>query len=382
MNSPIPRDRSKFSAVLRKASIVLMTVTVAGCGGGGDSNDGIKAYPVQIISGTAATGAPIANAPITFKCPGEATNSIYTYYEYTDASGAFTKRVDAALAPCIVSIDYIDANGSSQTLSSYAKELSDNTVANITPLTNAVLSSMMSTPLSTYTVTTTIGNTFEDLKTAFVQNKDQTVWAILKKNLITAGINTNAITGHPVSDVFSADALHIGQGYDKLLDDLKLKNLETPQLYQLAGGVNRFESVPNTNDTEVHDKLTGLIWQRCVVGKIWNGATCSGTQTLWYWVNLPQLLSNTPASTGMDAKPWRLPTLSELATLHDGSASRSPYIVDKTWFPATPANWTWTSTPPIAQGPTLQAKIVGFQRATIGNFIGETTDQLIVRLVR
>lgn len=374
------RDRTLW-AYVRLPIYLLIAIMLEACGSG-DSNDGRKIYPQQTISGTAATGAPVANGQLTFKCAGEATNTILTYYEVTDENGAYSKRVDAAFAPCVISIDFTDNIGDSHTLSSYAKNLSSNTIANITPLTDAVLSSMMSTPLSTHTLTLGGKNRLNTLKTALEEGKEQTVWQVLKNNLNIKGLDTSVIKEHPVSDIFSADAAHIGQGYDKLLDDLEINNLEAPQLYQLAGGGDRFESVAQTNDTEVHDKLTGLIWQRCVVGKVWNGSTCAGTQTLMYWVDLPQLLSSTPVSSAPDAKAWRLPTLRELASLHDSYATRSPYIVDKAWFPATPAYWTWTVTPPVTQGPTVQAKIIGFQRSTIGSFAGENTDQLVVRLVR
>lgn len=374
------RDRTIW-AYVRFPICLLVAVMLEACGSG-DSNDGRKIYPQQTISGTAATGAPVANGQLTLKCAGEATNTILTYYEVTDENGAYSKSIDAAFAPCVISIDFTDNSGDSQTLSSYAKNLSSNTIANITPLTDAVLSSMMSTPLSTHTLTLGGKNRLNTLKTALEEGKEQTVWQVLKNNLNIKGLDTSVIEEHPVSDIFSADATHIGQGYDKLLDDLKIRNLEAPQLYQLAGGGDRFESIAQTNDTEVHDKLTGLIWQRCVVGKFWNGSTCAGTQTLMYWVDLPQLLSSTPVSPAPDAKAWRLPTLRELASLHDSYATRSPYIVDKAWFPATPAYWTWTVTPPVTQGPTVQAKIIGFQRSTIGSFAGENTDQLVVRLVR
>jgi hypothetical protein len=363
-------------ANIRLALFTLLATSVTGCGGG-NSNDGLKSYPALSINGTAATGSPIANTPLSMKCAGATENTIYTYFDTTDANGAYSKRVDAAFAPCIISIDYTDNNGEKHTLSSYAKELETNTVANLTPLTNAVLSAMLNTPLSTYNVTT-----FDNLKSALAQGKDQTTWSRLKSNLTTRGIDTSAIQGHPVSHSFSADAVHIGTGHDKLLDDLTVANLEAPQLYQLAGGVNRFESVDQTNNAEVHDKLTDLIWQRCVVGKVWNGTTCTGTHSLLFWSDLPQLLLNTPQSPAANAKPWRLPTFSELSSLHDSTATQSPYIADQTWFPATAAYYTWTTTPPITPGPTLKARVINFQISTLRIYVGETTDNLVVRLVR
>jgi len=366
--------------MLNYVTTLLVTSALIGCGGGND-NDGIKSYAALTISGTVATVAPIANAPLTFKCQSETGTRIYTYFDTTDVNGAYSKRVDAASAPCVISVEYTDNNGTSQTLSSYAKQLSTSTVANITPLTHAVLSSMMGATISTYTVSSD-NDVLNKLKTTLEQNNDQTVWNLLNQNLIARGLDTSAITDHPVSDYFNADSGHLGQGYDKLLDDLILNNLEAAQLYQLAGGINRFQAVASTNDAEVIDIVTGLVWQRCVVGKVWNGTTCSGTETRLYWSEMPQTLTNMPLSTAADAKPWRLPTYSELATLHDGSATTAPYVADKTWFPATTPYWTWSSTAPLTPGSFAVARIIGFQRRSIGTFAGETTDQLVVRLVR
>lgn len=350
------------------------------CGGGGDGGE-IKSYPSLTINGTAATGAPIANAPLILNCAGEVSGTYYTYFDNTDADGAYSKRVDAALAPCIISVTFTDSDGTTQTLSTFAKELTNQTTANITPLTNAMLSATMGTPTSVYSMTTG-STTLSKLATATSQGLDRVAWDTLNSNLRKRGLNTSAIQISPISDYFSADAAHLSQGYDKLLDDLKTINLSSSQLYQYAGGVNQFEAVALTNDSEVHDKLTGLIWKRCVEGKVWDGTTCSGTQALYYWSELPQLIANMPRSSAIDAKPWRLPTYKELATLHDGSASARPYVIDKKWFPATASNWTWTSTPPTTTGPTLMAKVIGFQKNVIGNYVGESTDQLVTRLVR
>lgn len=368
------------SRTLKCIHALLVTCALAGCGGG-NSNDGVKSYPVLTISGTAATGSPIANAPLTFKCLNETGTLLYTYFDTTDVNGAYTKRVDAASAPCVISVEFTDENGTNQMLSSYAKQLSANTVANLTPLTSAVLSSMLGSATSTYTVTSE-NDTLSKLKTAFEENKDKTSWDLLNQNIVSRGIDTSAITGHPVSDYFSADSAHLGVGYDKLLDDLIQINLDVPQLYLLAGGIHRFQAVANTQDAEVLDSLTGLIWQRCVVGKSWNGTTCSDTETRLYWSEIPQTLASMPISTANDAKPWRLPTYSELATLHDGSTTTAPYIVDKTWFPATTSYWTWSSTAPLTPGSLALARIIGFQRRALGTFAGETTDKLVMRLVR
>lgn len=371
---------STHAALTQARLCLLLTVlSVTSCGGG--SNDGFKSYPQLTISGTAAIGAPIANASLTFKCVGSATTPIYTYYDTTDAHGAYSKRVDAAVAPCVITVQYTDRSNTLQTMSSYAKTLSSNTVANVTPLSNTMLSVMMGATTSTYSVSSST-NVLSNLQTALEQNKDQTAWNTLKAQLTSRGIDTSAIANHPVTDAFSADPSNIHLGHDKLLDDLASNNLLGPQLYQLAGGPVRFESVAQTNESEVLDQFTGLVWQRCVVGMVWDGTTCTGTYTPSYWDDFAQIIASQPPSAAAGANSWRVPTYNELVTLHDGAAANPPYIVDQTWFPATPATWTWTSSPPNDTRPQIRAPVIGFHKTQAVGYLGSNTNRLVVRLVR
>ena len=101
---------------------------------------------------------------------------------------------------------------------------------------------------------------------------------------------------------------------------------------------------PLGNGSMVRDEGTGLVWQRCVVGHSWDGATCSGS---------PQSLTHTAAisacqtlSTNIGGQ-WRLPTFRELSTfyVYDGSSPAA----DVSAFPGLPAvTGLWSST--IYQG--------------------------------
>ena len=70
---------------------------------------------------------------------------------------------------------------------------------------------------------------------------------------------------------------------------------------------SRYEAA-NASGTEVKDKETGLVWQRCVYGLKWDGAACSGIAIAQDW--------KTANKFALDAK-WRLPTQAELEGLSE-----------------------------------------------------------------
>ena len=97
---------------------------------------------------------------------------------------------------------------------------------------------------------------------------------------------------------------------------------------------------PSTPDTrfsvsgdEVTDLQTGLIWQRCSVGKSWDGTTCSGRATTHNWSE----------ALAMAADDWRLPNIKELMSIVE-EACVEP-AVNLTVFPATVSSWHWSSSP-------------------------------------
>ena len=115
---------------------------------------------------------------------------------------------------------------------------------------------------------------------------------------------------------------------------------------------NTDKFVDNKNGT-ITFKVTGLTWMRCSVGQIWTGETCSGEAMEMTW-DVAMKLSNSYA--GYDA--WRLPTKEELMTLMfcsdgkyktDGSCTNYKSIsqptINSVFFPNTPSNLYWSSSP-------------------------------------
>lgn len=92
-------------------------------------------------------------------------------------------------------------------------------------------------------------------------------------------------------------------------------------------------------DGTVQDKATGLIWKRCSEGQ--SGADCKqGAAVTYSWMDAIALAA---ASDFAGSKEWRLPTITELATLLEYRCTMP--AINLTVFPVTPATNYWSSTP-------------------------------------
>ncbi|HEY9051951.1 MAG TPA: DUF1566 domain-containing protein [Gammaproteobacteria bacterium] len=96
-------------------------------------------------------------------------------------------------------------------------------------------------------------------------------------------------------------------------------------------------SFTDNGDGTVIDNVTGLVWQKCSLGK--SGSDCSGgsiSSNTWSAAKV-QCANLNLAGTG-----WRLPTVFELTQLVN--YGRSYATIDQTVFPGTGASSYWTST--------------------------------------
>lgn len=119
----------------------------------------------------------------------------------------------------------------------------------------------------------------------------------------------------------------------------------------------------NKKGNLIFDKATGLVWQRCSLGQVWDGKTCSGGAEKFNFVETQKL-----ANDG-----WRVPTVRELISLvycSNGPAQMSrdpkdggPLIsngcvkghskptINTIAFPGTPSKLFWSSsTLPVVAG--------------------------------
>ena len=95
--------------------------------------------------------------------------------------------------------------------------------------------------------------------------------------------------------------------------------------------------VISRDQQEVTDRLTGLTWRRCVEGKSFDGAHCTGTPLELTWLKTLAHALQQAHDTGV---AWRRPNVKELASLLDHQ--RLPHI-DAKAFPGAMNDVLWTS---------------------------------------
>ncbi len=165
-----------------------------GCGGGGA---GGTTSSTLAVCGTAATGAAMKNASITFKCQSK------TYTAQGNTDGAYSISIDNSELPCLVRASVPD-----NTLHSIAAVATGSATVNITPQTELVTSHLLAqSPVSAFDS--------NSIPTAAAASADKINNSIA---VVRDGINqlVNTSNFNPLSAQFS-----IGDAYDQKLDALK-----------------------------------------------------------------------------------------------------------------------------------------------------------------
>ena len=119
--------------------------------------------------------------------------------------------------------------------------------------------------------------------------------------------------------------------------------------------------------SEVKDKQTGLVWQRCSLSQIWDGASCTGSASQMNWPSALQTAANLGSG-------WRVPNIKELDSLVE-LACYGPSI-NKAIFPNVPNSRYWSSSPDLQDG--YDAWSVNFNDGRVDRESGD----FFVRLVR
>lgn len=81
---------------------------------------------------------------------------------------------------------------------------------------------------------------------------------------------------------------------------------------------------------------TGLEWQRCTIGKTWDGTNCSGTASKFTWEEA--LVFAEGAGLG-----WRLPNINELLSIVE--QCRTWPAINRSVFPNANSNSNWSASP-------------------------------------
>ncbi len=96
---------------------------------------------------------------------------------------------------------------------------------------------------------------------------------------------------------------------------------------------SRYEAVAGATPagSEVKDKVTGLIWKRCLEGTTWDGATCTGNAGRLSWTRALDSARTATVTTASPVTVWRLPNRNELLSLAETACIRP--AINVTWFP-------------------------------------------------
>lgn len=189
----------------RRIAALSLPALVAACGGGGGASTPAAPPPAAALqlSGSAATGAPMAGAAISVVCAsGSATAT-------ADGNGAYAVSIVGGTLPCVLTATSSD--GATELHSIAAGSGDAATTANITPLSELLVARLAGGDPKAYVASFTPGTAIAPADVAAAQ-------AALLQTLAAAGVDTTAVT-----DIVGG-ALTAGShtGYDGVLDQLQV----------------------------------------------------------------------------------------------------------------------------------------------------------------
>lgn len=195
------------TSLLGMAMFIVMGMALTACGGSDGSN---AAAPVSgSISGVAATGDAISDGLVTLKCASGLSSVTST----TNADGSYRFTVDKITLPCLVQVSYTDAAGTTQTLHAY---VSGTGTTNITPLSDLLLATLLSTPA--------LDPAFASFNNTplrpFSTHEQTDAWALLTSRLLALGITLPPNVDPVHNSLIAKTVTQEGNALDQLLDEL------------------------------------------------------------------------------------------------------------------------------------------------------------------
>ncbi len=198
----------------------MVAALIAGCGGGGGGSTGPGTTPTAaaqttLISGTAATGAPITGKVVAVDATGKVFGAT------TAAQGAYTINVAGGTPPFILSV-VGTSGGKLVTLNSVARGA--NQTANITPLTDLIVSTAAGQPGGAALASLCAPTVTPGCSTALANAASGTriASAVAAVSQMVAPLNTTNVD--PMNGQFAAD----GTGMDGVLDKILVSPASAP----------------------------------------------------------------------------------------------------------------------------------------------------------
>lgn len=242
--------------------LVLSSIAISflvSCGGGGSASSSSST-----ISGIAATGAPIANAPVYLKDaagvePVGQNQATGVALVTTDANGAYAfpaSALNGLRPPFIVRVagTKVLDNGDDATAILHAVVPSSTGSANLTPLTEAA--TILTLGTDTATAFASPQSSVANYTAAAAQNANTTLLSVLPlpAGLTNVDLVTGALDAQPTSDLSSPSAAKL---HDMLLDTFEFSTSQGKLVFsdrnrpedQLVGGPQIVISAPTSSST-------------------------------------------------------------------------------------------------------------------------------------
>lgn len=175
------------------------------------------------------------------------------------------------------------------------------------------------------------------------------------------------------------------------------------QAQKVSDEQSLYEGYRNSEEIEINEDGTvtigNLQWMRCSLGQRWSGTSCTGEASRHRWreaLVLPDLMNDQGGFAGYS--DWRLPNISELASLRVCSSGRASTLVDlpdgvatfekcsgdfsiptldTNLFPNSPSARFWSSSP--FAGRPSNAWGVFFDRGYVGDNVSIGSSIILVR---
>ncbi len=210
---------------MKYALALLACLILAACGGGGAGSPPPAGFKGAVLTGTAATGMPIASATVNVLC-GSGENKTTT----TASDGTYSVNISACSGPFVVTVSgaMSDTQDTLVSLSpsNRTPELCGAVCslelfvirANVTPLTHAI-AALVASSGDPFDLVRNFAGEKSGITTSAVAEITTALDSALANIITTAGAGTPLGTNSGLDNLFNAN----GTGWDRVLDNVKVE---------------------------------------------------------------------------------------------------------------------------------------------------------------